>query len=142
MSAYKRYNCTFTDRDILLEALKILGLKAVEHKTPQPLIGFEGKAREQKADIIVSKESLDENFTSCSNDLGFAWNPAQNSFDMIVSDYDAGKKVPERIRQAYAKIALERLMEEHRFTIEECTDSSELAQRTRIDVNIVASTIM
>lgn len=142
MSAYKIYSCTFTDKEVLLEALNILGLKTEVHDEPQPLTGYEGHARKQMAQIIVPQKSLNETFTRLSNDLGFAWNAARASYDMVVSDYDIGQKMPERIRQAYAKVALEHLMDEYRFTIEESTDNSKLTQRARVDVNIVASIII
>src|SRR6266567_796040 len=107
MSAYKKIQCTLKDRATLLKALASLGLQAEEHAEPVMLHGFAGDERQEQAEIVIPRSDLDQNFTCLSNDLGFSWNTAAEQFDMICSDYDEMMKIPQRVRQAYALVAIE-----------------------------------
>ena len=54
MSAYKKIECDFVDKDILLKALSLLGFEAVIHDEPVHLKDYMGKQRPEKATIVVS----------------------------------------------------------------------------------------
>ena len=73
MSAYKIVKCSIKDKNILIEACKELGLTINVYDEPRPLVGFEGKQREEMAEIIIPKASLNAKFTGASNDLGFTY---------------------------------------------------------------------
>jgi len=83
MSAYHEYETQFNDRESLIGALMDMGLEPEVYDTPVPLVGYEGSARKQKAEIVIRREQLGR----LSNDLGFALQP-DGTYRMIVSDYD------------------------------------------------------
>jgi hypothetical protein len=53
------------------------------HETPQPLVGWLGDRREQKAEIIIRKEHLG----AASNDIGFTRNQ-KGHLVALISDFD------------------------------------------------------
>lgn len=142
MSAYKKINCEIVNKSILLSALKSLELEAIEHETPVALKGWHGDVRQQKAEIIVPQKELNKIFTANSNDLGFTWNIEKKLYDVICSDYDVACKIPQRIKQAYAKIAIEQVLENKKFSITEITPNKELTNRKRTKVMIKASRLI
>ena len=142
MSAYKRIECTIVDKELLIRALGELGLKPAVHLEPQALKGFEGRAREERAEIIVPKSQVNTLFTGASNDLGFAWNHQKNAFDIICSDYDSSNKVHHRVLQAYAKLAIEDALVKNRFDIKETTQPKELRKRQRTKVSVVGKKLI
>ena len=131
MSAYIVMKCDFiADTDTLCNALTKLGLKYEQHPEPVSLIGWEGDARDLKAEIVVRKKEINSKFTGFSNDIGFRWSAANNRYDIICSDYDTQNKMDERVKQAYAATAVEQAMKRKDFRIE----SQFCGQRTLGDV--------
>ena len=112
MSAYKRIECEFKDKETLLEALDFLELDYKEYESPESLKGWKNDVRKEKAHIIVSKESLNKNLTGASNDVGFLWNEEDQRFEMICSQYDQSRNVDKKIIQSYAKSAIEKVLKE------------------------------
>jgi len=115
MSAYKRIECEFKDKETLLEALDFLGLEYRVCDSPENLKGWKNDIRGEKADIIVLKESLNKTITGASNDLGFLWNEEEKRFEMICSNYDQSREVDKKIIQSYAKSAMEKVLKENGF---------------------------
>lgn len=142
MSAYKRIECrNLVDKDTLLAALEELGLKSEVHAEPVALRGWNGEQRANRAEIVVPKESLNSRFTSLSNDLGFQWNKATNEYLMVCSDYDAHMGVDKRVKQAYAKVAIERALKKNDFNIE-AVECEQMSRRGASDVVIVGSKVI
>lgn len=142
MSAYKKIKCNFVNKDLLIKALKVIGLNPICLEEAQSLRGYKNDIRSEKAEIIVPKEQLNELFTGLSNDLGFKWNEAENKYDMICSDYDKANKMDERVIQAYAKTVLEEALEEQGYKIKINIEESELKNRKQAQINIVARKIV
>jgi len=143
MSAYKRIKVNITDRDILVEALSSLGLKAEEVGAAKNLRNFEGNITEHRANIIARREQLNEKFTTgVSNDLGFHWNAERGAYDIICSEYDAKQKVDERVVQAYAKVALEKVLASQRFALVETTSNDQLRQKQQVKIKIRAKKVI
>lgn len=115
MSAYKRIECEFKDKETLLEALDFLDLDYKEFQSPENLKGWKNDVRNEKAHIIIPKESLNKTLTGASNDVGFLWNEEEKRFEMICSQYDQSKNVDKKIIQSYAKSALEKVLKENGF---------------------------
>jgi hypothetical protein len=115
MSAYKRIECEFKDKESLLEALDFLDLDYKEYESPENLKGWKNDVRKEKAHIIIPKESLNKNLTGASNDVGFLWNEEEQRFEMICSQYDQSKNVDKKIIQSYAKSAIEKVLKENGF---------------------------
>ena len=142
MSAYKKIKCNFVNKDSLIKALKTIGLNPITHEIATNLRGYKNDIRNEKAEIIIPKEQLNELFTGLSNDLGFKWNEADNKYDMICSDYDKANKMDERVIQAYAKVVLEEALEEQGYKIKINIEDSELKNRKQAQINIVARKII
>jgi len=142
MSAYKRIKCKIVNKECLLQALDTLGLTHTVHAKPVALTGYEGRLRNNTAEIVVSKSVLNKSFTGASNDLGFIWNEESGSYDMICSDYDAAQKLPQRILQAYAMSVIKKAAEAGHFTVKQAADTSQLKQRQRQKVKIVFSKVI
>lgn len=142
MSAYKQLKCEIVSQELLMQALSALGLNASVHTTAQKLTGYRADEREQIAEIIVSRQELNKTFTGCSNDLGFKWDAKENRFDIICSDYDISSGVDGRVKQAYAKVAIEKALSGQKFTISSVTDNKSLRQRKRTKINIVAQKVI
>jgi hypothetical protein len=142
MSAYKKIKCNFVNKDSLIKALKTIGLNPITHEIATNLRGYKNDIRNEKAEIIIPKEQLNELFTGLSNDLGFKWNEAENKYEMICSDYDKANKMDERVIQAYAKVVLEEALEEQGYKIKINIEDSELKNRKQAQINIVARKII
>ena len=85
MSAYVSLGTPMIDQDCLLAALTDLGLGAnvVEvHPTAVALVGYEGTARAQKANIVIRRRHVGR----ASNDIGFE--RTATGFRAHVSEYD------------------------------------------------------
>lgn len=137
MSAYKRIKCKIVDKNFLIQALDNLGLEHTIHESPISLIGYEGGARNQKAEIVVSRKEINKNFTGASNDLGFIWNEVEGAYDMICSDYDERLKIPQRIMQSYAVMVIQKAAEANHFTIKKSAESTNLKNKNRQKVKLV-----
>ncbi|MEV6179648.1 DUF1257 domain-containing protein [Streptomyces sp. NPDC052016] len=84
MSHYTRVRTSLHDQETLVRALKRLGFEEVEsHAQPQPLYGYQGDRRSQRAEVIVRRRHVG----SASNDIGFA-RADDGGFQAIISDYD------------------------------------------------------
>ena len=140
MSAYKKIECNIVDKDTLLEALKLLGLKTEVFNEPRHLFGYKGDKRQETAHIVISRQELNEKFTGSSNDIGFLWNGEK--YDFIVSDYDKKFKVDQRVIQAYVKVALEKALAKQGYKIKVNINDEEFLKRTMSEMEIVARKII
>ena len=130
MSAYTVIDTQLVSAEHLLLALKDVGFHQVEsHATPQPLVGFEGVRREQRAEIIIRKRHLD----ASSNDLGFARN-SDGKFTAIVSDFDRarfGGAWLMKVTQRYAyHVTQDKLSEQGFDLVEEQVDDMQTIRLT------------
>jgi hypothetical protein len=139
MSAYKLIECNLVVKEFLLTALEDLGFKPVVKDSDIKLTGWQGDERPEAASIIVPKEQLNATFTGASNDLGFSWDNKSKSYIMKVSDYDASLEIDKRVMQAYAKAGIEKALAINKF---KNTRSTQLKQKTRVNVSIVTSKII
>jgi hypothetical protein len=108
----------------LVLALNDLGFAEVEvHATPQPLVGFEGDARANKAHVIIRKKHIG----LLSNDIGFAQN-AKGTFDALISDYDRNTYNHawlQKLTQRYAYHVSCDMLAQQRFSlVEEKTEKN------------------
>lgn len=85
MSHYSEVVIELTDEGCLLAALNRLGFKGkVEvHRQAQPLYGYQGDVRAQKAHIIIRQQHVGR----AANDLGFERQP-DGKYRVWVSEYD------------------------------------------------------
>lgn len=102
MSEYTVVDAEMTDADCIKLALNELGYTSIEeHEVAQPLVGYGGDTRQQKANLIIRRK----NIGSVSNDIGFV-KTADGKYQMIISEYDArashGKKFTEQLKQLYS----------------------------------------
>lgn len=87
MSHFTTLRTHLTDRDALVAALCDVGHPDVEvHDDAQPLHGFRGDVRAQRAHVIIRRRHVGY----MSNDLGFA-RQADGRFDAVISDFDRGR---------------------------------------------------
>jgi hypothetical protein len=117
MSHFTRVRTTLRDVDVLVTALREVGLGPIEiHETPQTLYGYQGDAREEKAEVIVRRRYIDP----MSNDLGFARGP-DGAFDAIISGYDGrrfGRDWLARLTRAYGRAAALAYAEAHGYEVD------------------------
>lgn len=136
MSAYKKIECDIVDKDTLLEAIDLLGLKTEVFDEPMHLFGYRGDERPEKAEIIIRRQELNNKFTGASNDIGFSWN--DKKYDFIISDYDKKMKLDSRIIQAYVKVALEKALAKQGYKIKVSINEEDMQRKTINELNIVA----
>ena len=136
MSAYKKIECDIVDKEILLAAIELLGLKTELYDEPVHLFGYKGDERPEKAEIIIRRQELNNKFTGASNDVGFSWN--QKKYDFILSDYDKKMKVDSRIIQAYVKVALEKALAKQGYKIKVSINEDDMQSKMINELNIVA----
>lgn len=141
MSAYKKIKCNIVNKESLLKALESLGFTPEEFEIPINLKGYKNDIREEKANIIVTKEQLNF-FTGASNDLGFLWLEGENKYEMICSEYDTKHKIDERVIQAYTKVVLEEALEKQGFKIKVNIADTDLQTKKQIPIQIVARKII
>jgi hypothetical protein len=103
VSHYSEVQIELIDEDCLVAALARLGFKGkVElHQEAQPLFGYQGDVRAQKAHIIIRQHHVGP----AANDLGFE-RQADGKFRVWVSDYDVKYNKYDaawmgRLKQAY-----------------------------------------
>ena len=89
MSKFGTIKTSMKDGKLLIEALSIMGLKGIKNfiGNPQQLEGYEGRFRNERADIIVPRQYVGH----ASNDLGFRRNPITGMFEAIISDFDSNR---------------------------------------------------
>ena len=85
MSHYSEVAIELTDEGCLVAALSRLGFtgKMEVHKEAQPLYGYQGDMRPQKAHVIIRRQHVGP----AANDLGFE-RQADGKYRVWVSDYD------------------------------------------------------
>lgn len=83
MSAYGEFETVMREERYLLECLKALGFKPEVHKEAAALIDYCGRARPDKAHIIIRRTQL----TDGSNDIGFV-KGSDGRYSAILSQYD------------------------------------------------------
>jgi len=103
MSHYSEVAIALTDEGCLVAALGRLGFKGkVEvHKEAEPLYGYQGDERAQKAHIIIRQQHVGR----AANDLGFE-RQTDGKYRVWVSDYDKRYNKYDdawmgRLKQAY-----------------------------------------
>jgi len=93
------------DGKLLCQALHKLGFSTVElHDTPQPLYGYEGDVRPERAEIIIRRQFISE----FSNDIGFQ-RQKDGSYSAIISDFDRSRYDQQwlgKLAQCYGYLAL------------------------------------
>jgi hypothetical protein len=136
MSAYKKIECDFVDKDILLKALSLLGFEASMHDEPVNLTDYMGKQRPEKATIVVGRDQINSMFTGASNDIGFIWNEESKKYDMICSEYDKRLLIDFRVIQAYAKEAIEAVLKKNGFKIKVNIAEEEFKKRQMTDMTL------
>ena len=93
MSRYKRIKTQLTDRDALLAALDVLEIPyEVAEGKRLSLYGYRGRRRNKTADIVVRRQHIGDG----ANDLGFAWDEAENRYNVIISEFDEASSAPGR----------------------------------------------
>lgn len=127
MSHYTKVRTVLRDPDILMRALADVGLSKVErHAQAQPLVGYQGDQRAQKAEIIVRRKHIGR----LSNDLGFA-HRSDGTYEAIISGFDRrqfDQAWLDRLAHAYGRQATLRFAAEHGYSVEEQVEQG----RTRI----------
>lgn len=88
MSHFSEFHIKMNDEKSLIAALESMGFqgKVEVHQTAQPLYGYQGDVRAQKAHIIIRKRHVG----SASNDIGFE-RMADGTYRVWISDYDKSK---------------------------------------------------
>lgn len=88
MSHFSEYHIRLTDEKSLISALESMGFqgKIEVHQTAQPLYGYQGDVRAQKAHIIIRRKYIG----GSSNDIGFE-RMSDGTFRIWISDYDKAK---------------------------------------------------
>ena len=121
MSHFTRVKTEITDLGCLLEALADMGFDEVETGTNLGLYGYEGRLREERADVVIRRKFVG----SASNDIGFHLEP-DGTYQAIVSEYDGRirPKFLQEVTQRYAYHVVTRGAEAQGFTI----DSEEVQQ--------------
>jgi len=102
MSHYSEVDTAFRDQVCLVESLQEMGYKVEVHEGEGAnLYGYQGDRREQKANVIVSRQFVGR----ASNDLGWKWNSNSRCFIQIVSEFDAQThRLDEgKLKQMYAE---------------------------------------
>lgn len=116
MSHYTKVRTHLSDGRVLVRALESLGFKRVEnHAEPQPLVGYAGDTRLDKAEIIIRRSEVGR----LSNDIGFARQP-DGTFGAIISDFDRNKFNAQwlgRVERAYALAGVHQFAADNDFAI-------------------------
>lgn len=102
MSKYKRIETQIRNTEALRAALADLGIPFEYHDQPKPLIGYEGRERPERANLIVRRQHVGQ----ASNDFGLEWDAASKTYRAHISEYDErqgyGPQLLNRIKQRYA----------------------------------------
>lgn len=101
MSHYTVVRTRMVDRQALAAALADLGFPAVEvYDEPQPLIGYRGDRRAQRAHVIVRRQHLGR----ASNDIGFA-RQQDGSYQALISRFDRARYNARWLERLHARYA-------------------------------------
>jgi hypothetical protein len=123
MSHYTVMDTQLSSAEHLVKALADMGFRDVEvHAEPQPLVGWLGDNRKNRAHIIVRKAEIG----FVSNDIGFLQTPS-GYFRAQISDFDRLKFDDEWLRaltQRYAyHVATDMLAQQEFETVEESREA-------------------
>jgi Protein of unknown function (DUF1257). len=117
MSHFTIIKTQLRDRDLLCQALQKMGFDTVElHDTPQPLYGYEGDMRPERAEVIVRRQFIGE----LSNDIGFQ-KQKDGSYSAIISDFDRWQYDQQwlgKLGQCYGYLALLKSAQEQGLTVD------------------------
>lgn len=130
MSKYLQFpDILFTDRKLLLAALRNLGYGEVEEGEALPLFGYQGDQRPETAQIVVRRQHLG----SASNDLGFTRTP--QGYVPLVSEYDQqtlqGGRFLVKLRTAYSEHVVEEVKRRLHGTARRRTEGSLIKIKVR-----------
>lgn len=112
MSHYTEIQTEFIDVECLIESLCAVKngfqIEQIEvHKNPETLYGYQGDARQEKANIIIRRQ----NVGTAANDVGFV-RDANGTYKAIISEYDqqhrCNKTFLDNVRQEYACRVIEK----------------------------------
>ena len=100
MSKYAEVATTIRNQSHLIAALTELGYRAEVHADGAALVGYEGRERPERANVIVRRIQIGP----ASNDIGFVRKP-DGSFGAVLSEYDRtigfDQKWLGRVHQSY-----------------------------------------
>jgi hypothetical protein len=130
MSKYLQfYSDTYADRRLLLAALADLGYAEVEQGEALPLFGYEGRRREETAELVVRRQHLGR----ASNDLGFR--RTAEGFAPVISEYDQrallSGRFLVRLRTAYSERAVKAVTRRLRGTTRRTVEGGVVTIRVR-----------
>jgi hypothetical protein len=110
MSQYVECKTEFRDPDALVEALIAIGFKAYQierHEESQPLYGYRGDIRKQRAHIVIRRQSVGP----AANDVG--WHIDKDGITEVISEYDRKNRFREetrtKLRDEYAASTVTKL---------------------------------
>lgn len=127
MSAYTVVELEMSDAECIKIALKELGYVFEEHTEAQPLVGFQGDRRQQKAHIIVRREHVG----TASNDVGFL-RKEDGSYMLIISDYDKRNvNFTQKIKPLYAKAKVKKQAVKMGYRVQ-----SEVSEKGKIKIKV------
>ena len=88
MSHFSEFITNMNDEESLVQALESMGFqgKIERYQIAQPLYGYMGDVRQQKAHIIIRRKYVGQ----ASNDIGFE-KQANGTYKAHISDYDKKK---------------------------------------------------
>ncbi len=103
MSEYTVVELEFKDDGALKQVIKNLGYEFETHEEAQTLFDYRGKARPEKAHIIIRRK----NVSSAANDIGFV--KKNGKYEMIISEYDRGhaktkENFMQKLNQEYSQV--------------------------------------
>lgn len=101
MSAYTVFETCMEDREVLVDSLKELGFKPEVHDEATQLTGYEGRKRQEKAEVIIPRKQVG----SASNDVGFYKN-SKGVYEAIISEYDRSgpaRNLTDKLKSIYAE---------------------------------------
>lgn len=130
MSAYKVVKCEVSEINHIIAGLNAIGIPIdlIEiHETPQPLVGYHGDKRTQKANVIVRRAIVNKLLSGgASNDLGFE--KVDGKFVAHVSDYDHSwwNKKQSKFQQAAAEAKVTSEAEKRGYRVEKKTEGNNI----------------
>jgi Protein of unknown function (DUF1257) len=129
VSHYGQGDTAIRDPHCLVLALQELGFEPVVHAEPQPLEGYEGRQRPERAHIIIPRRQVG----SASNDIGFLLHFGPDgrtvtNVTAIVSDYDSRRHGPAWVNLVTAKTAMHKIEQD-------CKRRGKRTERIKLDGN-------
>lgn len=119
MSHYTKVKTKIKKKSALVKALGDLGFTAEKlrvEETAKQLEGYEGRLRDQKAEIIIPRRYVG----GAANDIGFK-EQADGTYEAIISEYDSHRyNEPwlKKLNQRYARHNIVEELEEQGLFIE------------------------